>query len=67
MSVVEPVSVGETAAPSQRSLFALSWLNFLLSGIYEQFAGFHSLEPLDLAAYAERTVPIDVVIGRERT
>jgi trehalose/maltose hydrolase-like predicted phosphorylase len=25
------------------------------------------LEPLDLAAYAERTVPIDVVIGRERT
>ena len=37
------------------------------TGIYEQFAGFHSLEPLDLAAYAERTVPIDVVIGRERT
>ena len=26
-----------------------------------------ALEPLDLAAYAERTVPIDVVIGRERT
>ena len=37
------------------------------TGIYEQFAGFHALEPLDLAAYAERTVPIDVVIGRERT
>ena len=37
------------------------------TGIYEQFAGFHGLEPLDLAAYAERTVPIDVVIGRERT
>ena len=37
------------------------------TGIYEQFAGFHSLEPLDLAAYSERTVPIDVVIGRERT
>jgi trehalose/maltose hydrolase-like predicted phosphorylase len=37
------------------------------TGIYEQFAGFHALEPLDLAAYAGRTVPIDVVIGRERT
>src|SRR6516165_3526145 len=34
------------------------------TGVYEQFAGFHALEPLDLAAYAERTVPIDVVIGR---
>jgi trehalose/maltose hydrolase-like predicted phosphorylase len=37
------------------------------TGIYEQFAGFNALEPLDLAAYADRTVPIDVVIGRERT
>src|SRR5262249_34930019 len=37
------------------------------TGLYEQFAGFHALESLDLAAYAERTVPIDVVIGRERT
>lgn len=37
------------------------------TGIYEQFAGFHALEPLDLSAYADRTAPIDVVIGRERT
>lgn len=37
------------------------------SGIYEQFAGFHRLEKLDLDQYADRTVPIDVVIGRERT
>lgn len=37
------------------------------SGLYEQFAGFNALEPFDLTAYAERTVPIDVVIGRERT
>jgi trehalose/maltose hydrolase-like predicted phosphorylase len=36
------------------------------TGIYEQFAGFHSLEPLDLRAYGDN-VPIDVVIGRERT
>jgi trehalose/maltose hydrolase-like predicted phosphorylase len=38
-----------------------------LTGVYEQFAGFHALEVLDLALYADRTVPIDVVVGRERT
>ncbi len=37
------------------------------TGLYEQFAGFHKLEPFDLRAYAHHTVPIDVVIGRERT
>ena len=37
------------------------------TGLYEQFAGFNALEPLDLAAYAGRTAPIDVLIGRERT
>jgi trehalose/maltose hydrolase-like predicted phosphorylase len=37
------------------------------TGIYEQFAGFHALEPLDLSLYADRKAPIDVVIGRERT
>lgn len=37
------------------------------TGLYEQFTGFHALEYLDLAAYANRTVPIDVVIGREAT
>jgi MFS family permease len=37
VSVVEPVSVGETAAPSQRSLFAWSWLNFFLSGMQTAF------------------------------
>jgi trehalose/maltose hydrolase-like predicted phosphorylase len=37
------------------------------TGLYEQFAGFHRLEPIDLAQYADRTVPIDVVIGRTRT
>jgi trehalose/maltose hydrolase-like predicted phosphorylase len=35
--------------------------------LYEQFAGYHALESLDLADYADRTLPIDVVIGRERT
>jgi trehalose/maltose hydrolase-like predicted phosphorylase len=37
------------------------------TGLYEQFAGYHQLEPLDLLPYADRTMPIDVVIGRERT
>jgi trehalose/maltose hydrolase-like predicted phosphorylase len=37
------------------------------TGLYEQFAGYHRLEPLDLSLYADRKVPIDVVIGRERT
>ncbi len=37
------------------------------TGLYEQFAGFHALEPIDLAAYARRTAPMDVVLGRERT
>ncbi len=36
------------------------------TGLYEQFAGFHALKPLDLAAYPQRTVPIDVLVGRER-
>jgi trehalose/maltose hydrolase-like predicted phosphorylase len=37
------------------------------TGIFEQFAGFHGLEPFDLNAHAGRTVPIDVIIGAERT
>jgi trehalose/maltose hydrolase-like predicted phosphorylase len=37
------------------------------TGLFEQFAGYFALEPIDLAAYAGRTVPMDVVLGRERT
>jgi trehalose/maltose hydrolase-like predicted phosphorylase len=37
------------------------------TGIYEQFAGFHALAPLDLAPYAGSNVPIDVLIKRQRT
>ncbi len=36
-------------------------------GLIEQFAGYFALEQIDLSAYASRTAPIDVVIGRERT
>jgi len=37
------------------------------TGLYEQFRGYFGLEPIDLAAYAGRSVPMDVVLGRERT
>ena len=37
------------------------------SGLFEQFAGFFDLEPVDLSRYADRTVPLDVILGRERT
>jgi trehalose/maltose hydrolase-like predicted phosphorylase len=36
-------------------------------GLFEQFAGYFKLEKIDLAAYAGRSVPMDVVLGRERT
>ena len=38
-----------------------------VTGLYEQFAGYHKLEPIDLSLYADRKVPIDVELGRERT
>ena len=37
MSVVEQPSAKKAAAPSQRSLVALSWLNFFLSGVQTAF------------------------------
>lgn len=37
------------------------------SGLFEQFQGYFDLEEIDLADYAGRTVPMDVVLGRERT
>lgn len=37
------------------------------SGLFEQFAGYFRREEIDLAAYAGRSVPMDVVLGRERT
>jgi MFS family permease len=37
MSFVEPLSIGEAAAPSRRSLNALSWLNFFVSGMQTAF------------------------------
>lgn len=37
------------------------------TGLVEQFAGFFGLEPVDVAAYSPRAVPMDVILGRERT
>ena len=37
------------------------------TGLFEQFAGFFGLEEIDLANYTGRSVPMDVVLGRERT
>lgn len=36
------------------------------TGLFEQFAGYFGLEEIDLMAYAGRSVPMDVVLGRER-
>src|SRR5262249_17996894 len=36
-------------------------------GLFEEFAGYFGLEHIDLSQYAGRTVPLDVVLGRERT
>ncbi len=37
------------------------------TGLIEQFAGFFALEPVDLTRFAGRRLPVDVVLGRERT
>lgn len=37
------------------------------TGLIAQFDGFLDLEDIDLAAYAGRSVPMDIVLGRDRT
>ena len=37
------------------------------TGLFEQFAGYFGLEEIDLDDYAERTMPMDVVLGPART
>lgn len=36
------------------------------TGLFEQFRGYFGLEEIDLAAFAPRTAPMDVLLGRER-
>ena len=37
------------------------------TGLYEQFTGYFDMEPIDLSAYAGRSAPMDMVLGRDRT
>jgi trehalose/maltose hydrolase-like predicted phosphorylase len=37
------------------------------TGVPEQFAGYFSLEYVDLSRYEDRTAPMDMILGRERT
>jgi trehalose/maltose hydrolase-like predicted phosphorylase len=37
------------------------------TGLFEEFEGYFNLEDINLADYAGRSVPMDVVLGRERT
>jgi len=37
------------------------------TGLFEQFAGYFGLEDIDIAQYRDRTMTIDLVVGRERT
>ena len=36
-------------------------------GVIEQFAGFFNLEPIDPSVFANRNVPVDMLLGTERT
>jgi trehalose/maltose hydrolase-like predicted phosphorylase len=36
------------------------------TGLFEQFEGYFALEEINLATYSGRSVPMDVVLGRER-
>lgn len=37
------------------------------TGLFEQFEGYATLEHIDLETYSGRSVPMDVVLGRDRT
>ena len=37
------------------------------TGLFDQFAGYQELDEINLADYAGRSVPMDVVLGRKRT
>ena len=37
------------------------------TGLFEQFTGFFDLEDIDLSTLEPRTVPVDVLLGRQRT
>jgi trehalose/maltose hydrolase-like predicted phosphorylase len=64
----ENLKLGETELADWRDAVARIVTGFdPATGLYEQFADYHKLEPVDLSLYADRKEPIDVVIGRDRT
>jgi trehalose/maltose hydrolase-like predicted phosphorylase len=67
-ALCERLALGEAELADWRDAVARIITGFdPATGLYEQFAGYYALEPIDLSLYADRKVPIDVVIGRERT
>jgi hypothetical protein len=64
----ERLALGEPEVADWRDAVGRILIGFdPATGLYEQFAGYYKLEPLDLSLDANRKMPIDVVIGRERT
>jgi trehalose/maltose hydrolase-like predicted phosphorylase len=64
----EKLALGDDELADWRDAIARIVTGFdAATGIYEQFAGYYKLDGLDLSLYADRKMPIDVVIGRERT
>jgi trehalose/maltose hydrolase-like predicted phosphorylase len=55
----------ETADWSNAAATIVTGLN-AATGLYDQFEGFRDLEAIDLTDYAGRSVPMDVVLGRDR-
>jgi trehalose/maltose hydrolase-like predicted phosphorylase len=64
----ERLGVASAEIARFRDLAARVYLGFdPETQLIEQFKGFHALEPVDLAAYHPRTLPMDVLLGRTRT
>jgi kojibiose phosphorylase len=67
-TVVERLRLAPDEPASWRRIAGVMATGFdARTNLFEQFSGFFQLEDLDLAAYRARTVPIDIVLGRERT
>lgn len=66
--LVGRLGIGEDEPPRWAEIARRMYTGFdPHTGLYEQFRGYFALEDLDLTQYAARTVPIDILLGRERT
>jgi trehalose/maltose hydrolase-like predicted phosphorylase len=62
------LSVTEEEPETWRDLARRMYTGFdSRTGLFEQFQGFFGLEDVDFAQYAPHTLPMDVLLGRERT